>query len=786
MKASFRCGLAKLRRKKIPNLFLGICIMLTAALSVCALIFLKELNGIFDRAYEEMEGPQMCCLWNSGIVPADSVRQYMEDSREGLEYQITENTKTVEYVEKDGSRLSNGILLELPSQIDRDMLSPKIPAGSETEMPGPGEIWITVKMANILNAKEGDSISLQMADIAENVKVAKIVADPVFGGGNNNVYRMWCGYGRLSEFALAENHAMSYLEIRFQNFTRQKEQDFIRGAEEYFQMPLGDTLYTYDQIKSGYTSVYQMIGAVLCFVGMILAVTIILLTLFLIKSDMDEDVRNIGIYKVLGMTGIQITGVYLVCYGIIGLLCSALGSILGGLLSRQIIGGILGDLGIYMVSLTGIWGYQLAVWLAVSLSAVIICYCSVFKIQRLNASYAVRRGAWQTEETGRKERKNTYYNGRESFELYYAVRGIWNKKLRYIYIAGVSMVFGCLFVLCFGCLNAVRNIDREPEAWGFIRTDIYVTALGDTPVSEIIKELEKDARIDYTYGVNKVYPKYKPDAGEGWQSVVTELYELPWNEKIKDKSLYGRRPQEENEVSVGMAFAEEYGLEAGEKIELFVNGEKREYEITGIFQSLSNYGNIIRMVTDDLDQFVKADGVYADYMLVLSDASAKWEYAEELTEKYGGKFAFIASKSNGENITGILVPAVGTILTVLLAIIMIITVNLTFLLIRREQGLIGSLKAVGMASGQILKIYLWRNCLSAFVGTCLGAALGTFAVPDLLTPYAKILGLTEFPFASTPTGILGGLTLLPICMFLATCAVIRTIHGISVKQLVNE
>ena len=785
MKESFRCGLAKLRRKKIPNLLLGICII-TAILSLNALIFLKELNGIFDRAYEEMEGPQMCCLWNREIVSSDSVKQYMKNSKNDLEYQITENTKTVEYIEKDGIRLSNGILLELPEHISREMISPKISDKSEPEMPKKGEIWITTKMANILNAKVGDNISLQLADQSENVKVVKIVADPVFGGSNTNVYRMWCGYDRLSEFALAENHMMCYLEIRFQEFTQQSIQNFIRNAEEYFQMPLGDTLYTYDQIKSGYTSVYQMIGAVLCFVSIILSVTIIILTVFLIKSDMDEDVRTIGIYKAIGMTGIQITSVYIICYGLIGLVCSALGSVLGGKLSQKIIESILGDLGIYMVSLKGILGYQFFVWLAVSATIVFICFCAVSKIQRLNASYAIRRGNWKTKEISRKKQKNTYYNGKGSFELYYAIKGIWNKKLRYIYIIGVSMIFSCLTVLCFGCLNAVENIDKEPEAWGFIRSDIYVTSLEDTPVSNIIKELEEDSKVDYTYGVNKVYPKYKPDDAECWQSVVAEVYELPWNEKIKDKSLYGRRPQKENEIGVGMTFAEEYGLNIGEKIELFINGEKKKYEITGIFQSLSNYGKIIRMVTDNLDQFVNADGTYGDYMLLLTEPSEKWNYAKELTKKYNEEFAFIASKSNGENITGILVPAVGSILTILLIIIMIIMVNLTFLLIRKEQNLIGLLKAVGMTSWQILKIYLWRNCVSAFVGTCLGSVIGTLIVPSLLTPYAKILGLTEFPFMLNLAGLLGSLILLPVCILLATCAVVRTIRAISVKQLVNE
>ena len=63
----------------------------------------------------------------------------------------------------------------------------------------------------------------------------------------------------------------------------------------------------------------------------------------------------------------------------------------------------------------------------------------------------------------RKEPGRAYDPGGVSFELYYAVRGMQNKKLRYAYIAGVSLILGCLTVIGLGCLNAVKNIDREPE-----------------------------------------------------------------------------------------------------------------------------------------------------------------------------------------------------------------------------------------------------------------------------------------------------------------------------------
>ena len=216
-----------------------------------------------------------------------------------------------------------------------------------------------------------------------------------------------------------------------------------------------------------------------------------------------------------------------------------------------------------------------------------------------------------------------------------------------------------------------------------------------------------------------------------------------------------------------------------------MNGKKAEYEITGIFQTLSNYGNIIRMVTDDLDQFARADGSYGDYMLVLSDGTDKWEYEKELSEKYGGKFSFIASKSNGENMTGVLRPAVGTVLTFLLLVTILTAVNLTFILVRREQRLIGLLKAIGMTSWQILKIHSWRNCLLALAGNSLGLMLGVFVIPDLLTPYARLLGIAEFPFANSLAGMTVSFVLLPICMFLGTFAIVKTINAVSVKQMVS-
>lgn len=80
----------------------------------------------------------------------------------------------------------------------------------------------------------------------------------------------------------------------------------------------------------------------------------------------------------------------------------------------------------------------------------------------------------------------------------------------------------------------------------------------------------------------------------------------------------------------------------------------------------------------------------------------------------------------------------------------------------------------------------WESALPCQDFVRIHKVMGTFFLPHFLTPYAKLLGLTKFPFANSLTGILTGALLAPVCMLLGTSAVIRMISAISVKRLVNE
>ena len=78
------------------------------------------------------------------------------------------------------------------------------------------------------------------------------------------------------------------------------------------------------------------------------------------------------------------------------------------------------------------------------------------------------------------------------------------------HVSGSSSIFPTAFR--HPAQRTVRLLKRKEtaaisETWGFIKTDIYVTALENTPVSAILDELKEDPGIDYTYGVRKTFPE---------------------------------------------------------------------------------------------------------------------------------------------------------------------------------------------------------------------------------------------------------------------------------------
>ena len=76
--------------------------------------------------------------------------------------------------------------------------------------------------------------------------------------------------------------------------------------------------------------------------------------------------------------------------------------------------------------------------------------------------------------------------------------------------------------------------------------------------------------------------------------------------------------------------------------------------------------------------------------------------------------------------------------------------------------------------------------MAALAGNSLGLMLGIFVIPGLLTPYARMLGVTEFPFVNSLAGTAVSFVLLPICMLLGTSVIVKAISTVSVKQLVSE
>lgn len=89
----------------------------------------------------------------------------------------------------------------------------------------------------------------------------------------------------------------------------------------------------------------------------------------------------------------------------------------------------------------------------------------------------------------------------------------------------------------------------------------------------------------------------------------------------------GTPPELENEVAVTSVIAQNLGADIGDIVEIAMDGEKREFIITALFESVTNMGEGVRFTEDtELDYSKKAGAM-----------GIQFKFTDELSEEENSK-----------------------------------------------------------------------------------------------------------------------------------------------------
>lgn len=512
-----------------------------------------------------------------------------------------------------------------------------------------------------------------------------------------------------------------------------------------------------------------MIGVILLVSVLVVAIAFMCIR-FTLLAKIEDDYREIGVMKAIGLCVSDMKKIYLAKYAAI----AVAGCILGFALSFMFRGMLLENIRLYMgESENSSFAAALGIIGVLLVFIAIIAYVWVVlkRFRKISAAEAIRFGASQEKSAGA---KHFCLSGNRLFDtnIFFGVKDVLARKKLYAMMLAVLVISAFIIIVpqnlyntisakSFSTYMGIGNCD--------MRIDIQQTDNISEKAAEILKTMDSDSAISkYAVLTTKTFKAKAEDGSE--ERIKVELgdhgiFPIEYSE--------GRVPAAEDEIALSVINAGELGKKAGDVITLVIGGKEKNLTVCGIYSDITNGGKTAKAVFTDNS---------ADIMwyVICAELSDKTLVVGKVSE-YADRFDFAKISGIDEYITqtfGSTISSVGKASYAAMAVALIITVLVTLLfmkmLVVKDRYAIAVMKAFGFTNSDIRLQYVSRSIFVLTVGIILGTLLANTLGELLAGTVISSFGATSFKFAVNP------LSAYLLCPLMMVCSVlIATIIGIS-------
>jgi len=506
-----------------------------------------------------------------------------------------------------------------------------------------------------------------------------------------------------------------------------------------------------------------MIAVILLISVLVVAIAFMCIR-FTLLAKIEDDYREIGVMKAIGLRLSDIKKIYLAKYAAI----AAGGSILGYALSLMFKNMLLKNIRLYMgesenssfATSLGIIGILL-VYLA------IIAYVSgvLRRFRKISAAEAIRFGISQEKSTGTKRvclNKNKLLN--TNFLL--GIKDVLARKRLYATMLAVLVISTFIIIVPQNLYNTISstNFIKYMGIGNYdIRLDIQQTDQIYKKAEDVLDYMNSDSSISkYTILTTKTFKTIMEDGSE--ENIKIEL---------GDHSIFpieyteGRAPTIEKEIALSALNAEEMSKKVGDTITVIMKGKENKLTVSGIYSDITNGGKTAKAIFTDSSENIMWSVICAK----LSDKTL----IDEKISKYADRFTFAKISNIDEFVKqtfGSTIKSVEKASIAAIAIAVIITVLVTLLfmkmLVAKDRYSIAIMKALGFTNSDITMQYGSRAVFVSIIGIIVGTLLANTLGEVLAGAVISSFGASSFSFSINP------LSAYVLCPLLMICSVLFT------------
>ncbi|MBQ4059734.1 MAG: ABC transporter permease [Lachnospiraceae bacterium] len=653
-----------------------------------------------------------------------------------------------------------------------------------------GEMYIPKKLLSD-TFQVGDSIYIKSGDYKKKFTIKGTVKDIILGGELMGMNRVLVGQKDFDELV---KHGEFVSQKMYGVYTEDVDAFYQEYVDKGFYILFNGDM---DLIRTTYF-VDMMVAAILLAVSICLILISAVMLRFTILFTVNEDYKEIGIMKAIGIPEKAIRSLYVVKY----LVISVVGAIIGffvsipftDLLVSNVVKNIVVEMGNNNYITAGITS------MAVVLVIVWFAYLSTGRIKKATPMDAIRSG-----NNGERFAKKSVFSMSKTGmrpTTFMAINDVLCELKKYIVLVLTGMIGVWLVVMLVNTINTLQS--EKIAAWfALAPCDFFIleqsrveenVALANRQVYEdYLEELKgrlEDIDVDVDHTFTEVVLKYKISKGDlSYNSMAlmglgadTEVY-------MYDE---GVAPKEKNEVAITHMVAEKIDAQIGDTVYVNMYGEERPFIVTAVYQSMNNMGEGIRFAeTADVD-FAAISGAFG--VQVVLDGDMSKEEVLDTIDKVSKEMPEAEIETTQEfldDMIGGISDMLKSVKTLIMTIVIIINILAMVLMQKmfliREQGEIGMLKAIGFSNASLISWQTKRMALVLLVGVLLGVVTGTPVTQLTSGQVFKYMGASKIEFVINPLEIY---VLYPVAIWVVTvvaCMItmlqVRKVDVDSIKEI---
>jgi len=766
-----------LKRNWGVNTALMAILVLSAFLMATGCMVMERLLGGINQLFEEAKPPHFLQM-HTGDYDAKALDDFAAAHPE-IESWFIEDMVGYDSPSLTWSRSSTGESGSLAaSLIDNLFITQNkkfdhLLDGSGTVVePGNGEVYVPVAYQEKFGLQVGDTLSVQTDTGPRDFTISGFVRDSQMASSLSSATRFVISPDDFAALGSAGGGS-SEIIVEYRLADASNASALQTAYDSDHSLPRNGPAVTFDMIRLINAFSDGLVAVALVFASLLLVVIALINLRFIIRGTMEDEVREIGVMRAIGLPARAVTGLYLGKYSIMAFLACVIGGLLGSFATNLLTASIVKN---YSASAPGpatVLTPLIALAL-VYLLVVGICRGILRGIRRIEVVNALvhgstlndRQTARKAAGQARRARRTTLGAGRGSINRRLSLADLRAEMGQWILIPLVFFLTSLLLILPMNLLSTFsspRFVTYMGAPESDIRADVQFSKEVEATRGKLVRALENDQRLTNIRTYANVL--YETRGKKGWETLRVEVGDYSANTV---KFLTGSRP-ENGQIALSALNAKKYNVKAGDTMTIRLDGKPSTVTISGTYQDVTSGGHTAKMqgsVTEGAASYViYAETVGgADPMTIAAEYDLQYKHASivPMQEYVKQTLSYVTDAFRSAALLSLVFG---------LAVAALITGLFLKLRLTRERRRMGVLSALGFSRNELISQVRFKTVLTVAAGTAVGTVFAATLGEGLISGLISLtgIGLTSLSFIPNPLLVYLGYPLLLITVgFLAS------------------